>query len=183
MSNLEAFLEEKNTVSLRLKDQGLKALKEKKCVSTEVIANKNIAYKGDNTHDVEQIYDSLIKLAEEGIKLRNHTDEVKELQAFVNNADAIFTNLSNHKIIDSPSKKEGASKLRLCNSLKGLNDLIKSLQYLGLIDLFSNPKSTSDSVDTAQSGGAKKRSSKKSSKKLSKKSAKQSSSKKSRSKK
>lgn len=162
-------------VTLTLTTEG-KTKFDAKCVSTTetMIPKKKFNGSAKEIHDAEQIYNILINLAEIGIKFRNHTDNDEEINAFNLNADTIFSNLSNHKMIDTPHSTDESKKIRLCNGLKGLRDLIISLKNTGLSDLFLNPI-----VNPNQGGGAKKRSSKKSSKKNSKKS----SSKKSRSKK
>jgi hypothetical protein len=168
--------------------------KDEGCTPAGVDKSDKIKFCGttEEIHDASQIYNSLIRLSEEGIKLRNHTDTPAEIDAFRINVNNIFSNFNKHKIIDTDD-----SKLRLCNAIKGLRNLIRSLHKLGLVDLFLNhpevlPPSTPPSLQADGKlivGGAKKRSSKKSSKKSgskksgSKKAAKRSGSKKSRSKK
>jgi hypothetical protein len=184
-----------NPLTLTLKDEVKEYVlnpknKDENCSKVGVDKSDKIKFCGntEQIHDASQIYNLLISLSEEGIKLRNHTDTKAEIEAFRENVNNIFSNLNKHKIIDTDG-----SKLRLCNAIKGLRNLVRSLNRLGLVDLFLQktdpaPPSTPPPLPALE-GGAKKRNSKKSSKKSgskksgSKKAAKRSGSKKSRSKK
>lgn len=118
--------------------------------------------KGD-AKNAGQIQAILACLAQLGIQLRNVTDTDTELNAFAENGDEVLSNLDNMNVLDV---KDGNTVAQ--SGLKGLRNLITSLERLGLIELVLKYHRHS----MKQVGGRK--SSRKHSKKSSKRSSKKS---------